>query len=48
MKKHVALTVAAVGLLSVLVLVPIRQAADAGDNKTGSSHRSVGALRRLM
>jgi hypothetical protein len=33
MKKRGALTAAAVGLLSVMVLVPIRQAADAGDNK---------------
>jgi hypothetical protein len=33
MKKRVPLTVAAFGLLSVLVLVPIRQAADARDNK---------------
>ena len=35
MKKHVALTLAAAfGLLSVVVLVPIRQAADAEDNTT--------------
>jgi hypothetical protein len=44
MKKHALLAVAAaVGLLSVMVLVPIRQAADARDNKLGPIRQAADA-----
>jgi len=44
MKKHALVAVAAaVGLLSVMVLVPIRQAADARDNKLGPIRQAADA-----